>query len=27
MDAKRLMIAVPPNVKRLIPIIAETAMR
>ena len=26
MDAKRLMIAVPPNVKRLIPIIAETAM-
>ena len=27
MDAKRLMIAVPPNVKRLIPIIAEIAMR
>ena len=26
MDAKRLMIAVPPNAKRLIPIIAETAM-
>ena len=27
MDAKRLMIAVPPNAKRLIPIIAEIAMR
>ena len=27
MDAKRLMIAVPPNVKRLIPIIAEIEQR